>query len=233
MTTREALKELKSCGTAQNRKVYARHGVDTDMFGVSYANLGKLKKKIKVDHNLAESLWATRNHDARILATMVADPGLLTSSQLELWVKELSNYPVTDAFSGLAAKTSYTQKKLEKWTRSKKEFVSRAGWNLLTRLAMDDEDLPDSYFESYLEIIERDIHSEKNRVKDAMNYALIAIGTRNPKMQKKAIAAAKRIGKVEVDHGETGCKTPDAVNYIHNAMERKAKRQSKPRSIRR
>ena len=38
------------------------------MFGVSYAALGKLKRKIKVDHELAEKLWATGNHDARIAA---------------------------------------------------------------------------------------------------------------------------------------------------------------------
>ena len=29
-----------------------------------------------------------------------------------------------------------------------------------------------------------------------------------------ATAAADRIGKVEVDHGGTGCKTPDAASYI-------------------
>jgi hypothetical protein len=32
---------------------------------------------------------------------------------------------------------------------------------------------------------------------------------------------AARIGKVKVDHGETGCKTPDAVPYIKKAVERK------------
>jgi|SRR5829696_7030149 len=56
-----------------------------------------------------------------------------------------------------------------------------------------------------------------------MNGALIAIGIRNPALEKKAIAAAERIGKVEVDHGETGCKTPDAVPYIRQAVERRKK----------
>ena len=45
MTRADVLEELKALGTAQNRKVYARHGVQSAMFGVSYANLGKLKKK--------------------------------------------------------------------------------------------------------------------------------------------------------------------------------------------
>ena len=47
-----------------------------------------------------------------------------------------------------------------------------------------------------------------------MNNALIAIGRRNAQLQKQALAAAKRIGKLEIDHGDTACKTPDAATYI-------------------
>jgi 3-methyladenine DNA glycosylase AlkD len=68
MTEKEILAELRSLGTEQNRKIYSRHGVQGEMFGVSYANLEKLRKKIKTDHMLAGQLWAAGNHDARILA---------------------------------------------------------------------------------------------------------------------------------------------------------------------
>ena len=88
---------------------------------------------------------------------------------------------------------------------------------------MQDASLPDEYFEKFLGVIERAMHSRKNRVRHQMNGALIAIGIRNPALEKKAVAAAERIGKVEVDHGETGCKTPDAVPYIRRAVERKKK----------
>jgi hypothetical protein len=50
---------------------------------------------------------------------------------------------------------------------------------------------------------------------------LIAIGIRNSALEKKALAAARQIGKVAVDHGETGCKTPDATAYIQKARARK------------
>jgi len=46
---------------------------------------------------------------------------------------------------------------------------------------------------------------------------VICIGLRSAKMKRKAIATAKRIGVVEVDHGQTGCKTPEAVAYIEKA----------------
>jgi hypothetical protein len=35
------------------------------------------------------------------------------------------------------------------------------------------------------------------------------------------VRTAKKIGKVEVDHGETNCKTPDAVTYIEKALHRR------------
>jgi hypothetical protein len=54
-----------------------------------------------------------------------------------------------------------------------------------------------------------------------MNGALISIGILKPALRKRAIEAAKRIGKVEVDHGETNCKTPNAVSSIEKASQRK------------
>ncbi|HBY07660.1 MAG TPA: DNA alkylation repair protein, partial [Chloroflexi bacterium] len=68
----ETMQALETMGTAQNRKIYARHGVGENMFGVSVANLKTLKKQIKKDHTLALQLWSSGNHDARYLATMIA-----------------------------------------------------------------------------------------------------------------------------------------------------------------
>jgi 3-methyladenine DNA glycosylase AlkD len=217
----EVMKTLKSMGTAQNRKVYGRHGVGEKMFGVSYANLGKLKKKIKTDHELARRLWKSGNHDARVLATMIADPEQLKSQDLEAWSRDLDNYVLTDALAGLAGRTAFAKSKLEKWSKSKKEWVSAAGWGVLAGYALYDKESPDAYFEPFLKTIESEIHSGKNRVRHSMNMALIAMGMRNKKLEKKAVVTAKKIGKVDVDHGETGCKTPDAIAYIKKANARK------------
>lgn len=218
------LRRLESLGTAQNRKIYRRHGASENLFGVSFANLDQLKKEIKTDHELAQQLWASGNDDARVLAAMIADPAAADRELLESWKKDLNSYMVTDIFSGFVEKTAHAQKRMEQWTRSKEEFSGRAGWMLLARIARSNESLPDSYFLPYLETIERTIHTSKNRVRDAMNSALIAIGIRNSALEKKAIAAARRIGKVEVDHGETGCKTPDAEAYILKARRRQRTR---------
>jgi len=230
MTYTQLMKELKNMGTAQNRKVYGRHGVGQNMFGVSFANLNLLTKKIKTDHDLAVKLWDSGNHDARILATMIADPEQFKGSTLDAWAKVLDNYVITDAFSSLVGKTPHARKKAEKWTRSRNEWVGRTGWSVLCRVAASDEELTDQYFEPYLVTIESDIHMSKNRVRDAMNMAVINIGLRNAKMEQKAVAAAKRIGKVDVDHGETSCKTPDAIDYIKKTKAYRAKKAAKAKA---
>jgi len=104
------------------------------------------------------------------------------------------------------------------------EWTGAAGWNILGYLMRDGSGLEDSELEKMLGDIEARIHTSKNRVKYAMNNALIGIAAFSAKLEKQALAAAERIGKVDVDHGETGCKTPDAVAYIKKTAEYRRKK---------
>ncbi len=121
----------------------------------------------------------------------------------------------------MVIKTAFAKSKMEEWTRSADEWTGRAGWMLLAMIAMMPNELPDSYFENYLDIIEKTIHRTKNRSREAMNNALIAIGIRNTALEQKAMSVAAKIGKVAVDHGETSCKTPDAASYIKKTSKRR------------
>lgn len=211
---------LEAAGTAQNRKVYARHGVEGPAFGVSYAELGKLQKRIGRDHQLAEQLWKSGNHDARILATRIADPDRMSSRDLDRWIRETDNHLVAGEVASLAHASAHRDRKIDRWTRARRELTAQAGWNLLTKKATDEPLIDDGWFAPFLERIEQEIEGAANRVRYAMNDALIAIGMRSAGLERRAKAAAKRIGTVEVDHGETGCQTPSAVEYIGRGKER-------------
>ena len=223
MTLNQALHHLAVAGSAQTRKTYARHGAGPKMFGVSYAVLGKLTKQIKRDHALALELWASGWLDARVLATMIADPAQATAMQLDAWVADCDNRGMAGALATFAANSAVAEAMAAKWCSDAREFVAVAGWDVVAVLAMNST-LPDAKFAALLKTIERDIHGAQNHVRYAMNGALIAIGGRNAKLEALAVGAAKRIGKVEVDHGNTGCKTPDAVAYIAKTKARRAKR---------
>jgi 3-methyladenine DNA glycosylase AlkD len=117
MDYQSLVQELESLGTAQNRRVYTRHGVGENQYGVSCGNLRKLQKRIKQDHGLAQQLWASGNHDCRVLATMIADPSQADDHLLESWASDLDNYVITDAFSGLASQTMLAGKRLKAGAR--------------------------------------------------------------------------------------------------------------------
>jgi len=228
MDLNTTMQTLESLGTEQNRKVFPRHGVGANLFGVSYANLGKLSKQIKKDTALALQLWQTGNHDARVLATMIADPLEIDLETGQSWVEDLDNYVISDAFAGMVARSAWADVKMAEWIDSDGEWTGRVGWRMLAGLALENKGLPDGYFEAYLTRIEASIHTRKNYVRDAMNSALIAIGVRNQALQAKALAAAARIGKVNVDHGKTNCVTPDASGYI---LKTWARRVEKPKKL--
>lgn len=225
MTVDEALAELRSLGTAQNRKVYARHGAREPMFGVSFANLGMLRRRIKVDHRLATELWHSGNHDARVLATMIADTDSVKSVNLDRWVRDLDSHVVTDAFATMVSGMPVATRKAAMWTTRRDEFVGRAGWAIVARIAIRADAPDDEWFEARIAEIEAGIHAAANRKRESMNSALVAIGTRNRRLQKSAVAAAKRIGRIEVDHGETGCKTADAREYIARTWKHRASKK--------
>jgi 3-methyladenine DNA glycosylase AlkD len=176
MNLNSALRELKRRGTWQNRKVYRRHGV-AKICTVSFGDLRLLAKQIKTDHDLATQLWATGNHDARVLATLIADPVQFDAKTLDIWSKDLSNYVIADQFAGLVARTSYWQKKAEKWHTARGEWIGRAGWNLIGQLALRNH-FADRYFEAVSDRNRNGIHQQKNRV-SGDEQCQIAIGIRN------------------------------------------------------
>ncbi len=186
---------------------------------------GDLANKNRNNHELAVKLWKTGNYDASLLACQVADPSRVDDELAEEWVREVYNYVLSGEFSQLVGKSPLAQKKGEKWIKSREEYISRTGWLILSWL-VEHSTLPDDYFRPYIGMIETKIHSSPNCTRDAMNTALINIGLR-PALTKECLAAAKRIGKVDVDHGETGCKTPDAGDYIVRTLDYRKKKNKK------
>jgi len=219
----DAMAALEAAGTPGRRAIYRRHGASDPLFGVSFADLGKLAKRAGKDQRLAEALWRTGNADARQLATMVADPARIGARTLGAWAREVGHYYLAGGLAGLAAATPHADALLARWTRSREEWIGRAGWHLLAHLAREP-DRDDGPLAARIGEIERRIHGEKNRVRDAMLDALAAIGIRSATLERAAVAAARRIGPVEVDHGETGCVTRDPIATIRKARARRAGR---------
>ena len=210
----EAMRALERAGSAQTRRTYERHGARGPMFGVSFAALKVLRKRIGVDHELALDLWRTGNLDARMLAVKVADPQRMAPADLDRWARAFGAMRCGMYVASLAVEGPHGAAKADEWLASEEEPLRCAGWGLVGQLAARDETKPDAWFAERLAVIERTIRSAPNLERDAMNRTVIEIGGRSAALRRSSLAAARRIGKVAVDYGDTECKTPDAGPYI-------------------
>ncbi len=223
MTAAEVLKELEALGDPNTKKTLMKHGAKEPFFGVKVADLKKILKKTKKDHELSLELYKSGNSDAMYLAGLMADEKQITEAQLDEWVSQaywhyLSEYAVP----WVAAETDFGFTLGLKWIESLEEGTAAAGWSTLASYASvnEDNDLDISAYSALLDRVETDIHHAQNRVRYTMNGFVIAVGAYIPELTDKAIAVAAQIGKVEVDVGGTACKVPLATTYIQKVIDR-------------
>lgn len=222
MSLREAMAALERAGTAQNRKIYGRHGATEPMFGVSYGDLGTLAKAYRGEHELGVELFATGNHDARQLAAKIVEPARFTNKLADSWVRAVDCYITAEAVAGVVARSPVARSRSDAWRDRRGEWVASTGWAVAAFSADDEAVWSNADLQALLRQIEAEIHDRPNRVRHEMNMAIITIGLRSPGLRRNAVATAKRVGRVVVDHGETNCKTPEAIGYIEKAEAHRA-----------
>lgn len=186
---------LKEKSNPRNVEGMKRFGINTSKaLGISVTELRKLAKVIKKNQPLSLELWKTGIHEARILASMIGDPKLVTEGQMDNWTANFSSWDVCDqTCSNLFDKTPFVRAKINEYTASTHEFVKRAGFVLIACLTVHDKKAEDQVFIPYFSIIEREAWDNRNFVKKAVNWALRQIGKRNAMLNKAAIETAMRI----------------------------------------
>lgn len=194
-TSNDIIAELKKVAVPANLEGMKRFGIDTTQaIGVSIPALRAIAKKIKYNHTLALQLWNTGIHEARILASMVDDPELVTTKQINEWVKDFNSWDLCDQVCGnLFDRTKHVAASIKKFSNSKQEFIKRTAFTLMAEYAVHNKSAGDEEFIAYLSIIEREAYDNRNFVTKAINWALRGIGKRNKTLHAEAIKTAKQI----------------------------------------
>lgn len=203
MNSKEIITKLKSLGNKKNVEGMARFGINPkNTFGVSVPNTRNLAKEInnskdeETRHRLAQELWNSGIHEARILASMIDVPLLVTEKQMDSWVKDFDSWDVCDQVCmNLFDKTKAARKKIFEWSRKKEEFEKRAAFSLIASIACHDKQTEDKEFMKFFPLIVQASSDERNFVRKAVNWALRQLGKKNLKLNQEAIKAAKKILK--------------------------------------
>jgi len=221
MKYEEIMRRLKSLSDPSAVAGMKRFGISTDnTFGISIPNLRKISKEIGKDHQLAEQLWVSGVHEARILACMIDDAKIVSEGQIEGWAKSFDSWDVCDQCClNLFDKTKFAYQKAMEWSSRREEFVKRAGFVLMAVLAVHDKNTADEKFLNFLSIIKRESTDDRNFVKKAVNWALRQIGKRNKNLNARAIETAKEI--LKMDSRSSKWIASDAIRELTNDAVKK------------
>ncbi len=211
----QLIERLRAAGKPENIAGMARFGINpAGTLGVSIPVIRSLARGRR-DHRLAQDLWDSGIHEARILAAMVDDPTLVTDEQMETWALDFDSWDVCDQVCmNLFDRTPAAFEKAAEWAGRDEEFVKRAGFALMACLAWHDKRAPEDKFLALLPLIEREAHDRRNYVKKAVNWALRQIGKRSRALNQAAIDTARSIQKT--DSSAARWVAADALRELEN-----------------
>lgn len=223
MTAEDILKELEKYGSESTKNTLLKHGAKEPFFGVKVADLKKILKKTKKNHELSLDLFQSGNSDAMYLAGLMADENQITKEQLEEWADKAYWYYLSEyAVPWVASETKYGFELGLKWIKSDEERIATAGWATLANYAGVNEDasLDIDIYKDLLDEVATGVHDAKNRVRYTMNGFVIAVGTYIAELTEKSMEIAEKIGKVNVEMDGTACKVPLAKDYIQKCIDK-------------
>ncbi len=184
--------QIAAAGSADNRAGMSRYGINTESaYGVPVRDLRRMARDLGTDHDLALALWGTGNHEARILASMVDEPRLVTPQQMDDWAAEFDSWDVCDQVaSNLFDRTPWAYDKVHLWSADEREWVKRAAFAMAAALAVHDKTAADERFLEILELVRGAAGDGRNFVKKAVSWALRNIGKRNRRLHAAALETA-------------------------------------------
>ena len=221
ITVEHVMDELRQRGSPKAVAGMARFGIQTGKaLGVSIPQLRELAKQVGTNHELAQKLWKTGNHETRILASMIDDPEKVSEDQMERWAADFDSWDVVDGCCGnLFDKTEFAVRKAHEWSKRKEEYIKRAGFVLMAEMAVHDKKASDKTFLDFLPAIVRESSDERNFVKKAVNWALRQIGKRNMILNAEAIKTSTDIR--DSDPKSAKWIAADALRELTSASVRK------------
>lgn len=232
MSERDSIiKDLKSLGNDSNVAGMARFGINTvNTLGISMPVLRQMAKAHRKKHGLAHELWQSGIHEARILACLIDDPRRVTQSQMDRWTTDFDSWDICDQVcSNLWEKTSFAYDKALEWSCRDEEFVKRAGFVLMARLAVGKKDIPEHKLAELLPEIIRGSTDGRNFVKKAVNWALRQIGKKSTYLHSLAINTAGEISALS--HPVARWIAADALRELKNPMVIERLHRTKTREI--
>lgn len=216
MTVDEVVSKLKSEskeGVKNGWSILDTRGEET--FGLNFSRVQNVAKSIKNDPCLADELYASSNHDLKVLATYIDDGGSYTRDELNKRATQLYLSPFAEKFCHqVMAKSPHAVHFIDEWSNCEIGDFKCYAYFTLAEVAKQKNNLSDEFYSRHLTEIARRIHLEPDTVKEAMQSALLSIGCRDKTLKNQSYKVANAIGKIDFEDG----KAIDAVDKLDKKL---------------
>ena len=191
--------DLTQLGNPEKAKGRARFGIpEENSLGVTMPQLRKYAKKFGRDQQLADQLWSSSIHEAKILASIIADPKNFPMIKADTWMRDLYSWDICDQYCiNLLVKTPYALDLPKRWASETGEFQKRASMAMIAVLAVHHKSLEDHEFLSYKPLLKQAATDNRNFVKKAVNWAIRQIGKRNGQLCIEMINFSEELLELE------------------------------------
>lgn len=191
-----------------------RFGIQVDQsLGISVFKLRELARGVK-DHKLAQGLWETGIHEARLLAAMVEEVNHVTRDQCEIWVGDFNSWDICDNVTDdVFIYTPCVMELITTWATRDEEFVKRAAFAMIAEITIHRKDIPDNEIANLYPLILNAAVDERNFVKKAVSWALRNIAKNRPGLRKSVWDLAESL--MESESKSARWVARDTLNELH------------------
>ena len=214
------IERLRSAGNETVRARQARDNPGEEVFGVTSGDLRTIAKDYKNQHDLGLALWRVENQDAKLLATLILKPKLLSAEDVDSMVGSVKSNHVADWLNSNIVKNHPAKESLRlRWMTSTHPMRGRAGWSLTTeRVNKNPEGLD---LEALLSRIEAELVDAPPATQWTMNYCLASIGIEFPEHRPRALTIGERLGVYRDYPTSKGCTSPFAPIWITSVASKR------------
>jgi 3-methyladenine DNA glycosylase AlkD len=188
-------------------------------YGIGLTRLRKLAQRIGRNRELAQALWKTDVHEARVIALLIDDPARITREQAEKQVEELTGGMLAYVFASCdatLAKTSFVVELADEWVRSDDPVRRDCGYGLLYEASkFSGRKAPsEEFFLAHVGRIADRIGTESDKVRLSMGAALMGIGKRSAVLNEAALKVARDVGPIEFTSASGECEPFDVAKHL-------------------
>ena len=194
-TASDVVRYLRSSSTLKQTERVRTRGIDPEhILGIPKKIVHESAKSLGKHHQLAIDLWNTGYHEARLIAILVEDPGMMDINQAKYWISSIWSWDLCDHFARYLLPYIRDFNTLIGYCAVQHElYVKRAAFAGIACCLIHCDHSDDETVEQYLQYITEAAADNRHHVRKAIVWALVEIGKCNFERQELAIIQAAEL----------------------------------------